>query len=120
MNRRQPSALSLVAALVLGAGVARAQSAEAPHDTFFFIGEINKASIVMLAETGLVPRPLAGRIAKGIRTAIDSQALPGAPRPADYSTSSRWSSPPPYRTPPACTADAAGRTSSPLGEADAR
>ena len=74
------AAAGLVAA---GAAVPGAQSV-APHDTFYFIGEINKASIVMLAETGIVPRPLAGRIAGGIRTAIDSQAAPGSPRPTDY------------------------------------
>jgi argininosuccinate lyase len=73
--------VAVVAVMVV---VARAQSAAPPHDTFYFIGEINKASIVMLAETGIVPRPLASRIARGIRTAIDSQAVPGAPRPTDY------------------------------------
>jgi argininosuccinate lyase len=70
--------------LVLGSAVASRAQTAAPHDTFYFIGEINKASIVMLAETGIVPRPLAGRIAGGIRTAIDSQAAPGSPRPTDH------------------------------------
>ncbi len=74
----------VLAALALSVVSARAQGAAPPHDTFYFIGEINKASIVMLAETGIVPRPLASRIARGIRTAIDSQAVPGAPRPTDY------------------------------------
>src|SRR3954467_9489459 len=73
-----------IASGLAAAGVARAQGAAPVPDTFYFIGEINKASIVMLAETGIVPRPLAGRIAAGIRTAIDSQAAPGSPRPADY------------------------------------
>jgi argininosuccinate lyase len=66
------------------AGASRAQGAVEKHDTFYYIGEINKASIVMLAETGLLPKGLAGRIANGIRTAIDSQAAPGSPRPTDY------------------------------------
>jgi len=74
----------VVAGLALTVVAVRAQSTATPHDTFYFIGEINKASIVMLAETGIVPRPLASRIARGIRTAIDSQAVPGAPRPTDY------------------------------------
>ena len=53
-------AVSTVAAgLVLVSALApRAQAAAPSHDTFYFIGEINKASIVMLAETGIVPRPL--------------------------------------------------------------
>jgi argininosuccinate lyase len=80
--------LTIVAAavglVVLGGGAPRAQSAGQTHDTFYFIGEINKASIVMLAEVGLLPGPLAGRIARGIRVAIDSQAAPGSPRPTDY------------------------------------
>src|SRR3954466_11703516 len=74
----------LVAGLALACVSVRGQSAAPPHDTFYFIGEINKASIVMLAETGIVPRPLASKIARGIRTAIDSQAAPGSPRPGDY------------------------------------
>jgi argininosuccinate lyase len=78
-------AVSAVAAgLVLAAASVRAQDAAPVHDTFYFIGEINKASIIMLAYTGIVPRPLAGRIARGIRTAIDSQAAPGSARPTDY------------------------------------
>jgi hypothetical protein len=74
----------VVAGLALAVVGARAQSSAPPHDTFYFIGEINKASIVMLAETGIIPRPLASRIARGIRTAIDSQSSPGASRPTDY------------------------------------
>src|SRR3954463_14712973 len=82
---KQLTTIRLVAAgLALAVAAAAAQGAAPPHDTFYFIGEINKASIVMLAETGIVARPLAGRIAKGIRTAIESQNAPGSPGPTDY------------------------------------
>ena len=73
--------------LLIAAGLAavrgeatRAQSREV-HDTYYFICEINKASIVMLAESGIVPEPLAGRIAKGIQEVIVSLAVK---RPNDY------------------------------------
>jgi argininosuccinate lyase len=79
-----PAIAASAMGFVLAAASLRAQGTAPAHDTFYFIGEINKASIVMLAETGIVPRPLAGRIARGIRTAIDGQAAPGSPRPTDY------------------------------------
>jgi argininosuccinate lyase len=49
-----------------------------------FLDSINKASIVMLAETGIVPRATAGAIARGIAQVI-AQAGEGPPRTsADY------------------------------------
>jgi len=49
-----------------------------------FLDQINKASIVMLDATGIVPHPVAGRIAKGIAQLIahERQSLPR--RSADY------------------------------------
>jgi len=38
-----------------------------------WLDEINKASIVMLAETGIVPKDVAQRIAKGIAAVIDNE-----------------------------------------------
>lgn len=46
-----------------------------------FLDDINKASIVMLAETGIVPRTTAGAIAKGIAQVA---AEPHEQRSADY------------------------------------
>jgi argininosuccinate lyase len=84
VSRKAVSAF-IGAVLILPAAWAQSGSQSSPpHDTFYFIGEINKASIVMLAERGIVPQPLAGKIAHGIRVAIDSQAAPGSPRPTDY------------------------------------
>jgi argininosuccinate lyase len=49
-----------------------------------FLDRINKASIVMLAETGIVPRPVAAAIARGIAQVI-AQERTGTPRrSADY------------------------------------
>ena len=47
-----------------------------------FLDEINKASIVMLCETGIVPRSLGGRIARAI--AQVTADTPRAERSADY------------------------------------
>lgn len=51
-----------------------------------FLDQINKASIVMLAETGIVPRDVAQRIAKGIAQVIDNESKDPAARrtSADY------------------------------------
>lgn len=53
-----------------------------------WLDEINKASIVMLAETGIVPKDVAARIAKGIAQLTDNEktgASNAAPRSsADY------------------------------------
>ena len=53
-------------------------------DAFDRLTEINKASIVMLAETGIVPKPMASRIATGIRTVAANEDQPGAQRSGDY------------------------------------
>ena len=58
--------------------------AQTDHDDFHHLGEINKASIVMLAEVGLVPPPLASTIASGIEQVIAEQAQPDARRSSDY------------------------------------
>ena len=74
-------ALALVLNSVLYAVPASAQS---DHDDFYHLGEINKASIVMLAEVGLVPEALAATIAAGVDTVIDAQGKPDAQRSSDY------------------------------------
>jgi argininosuccinate lyase len=49
-----------------------------------FFDQINRASIIMLEEGGLVPHPMAARIADGIERVIASENASGAPRSADY------------------------------------
>src|SRR5215813_12578567 len=53
-------------------------------DSFDRLSQINNASIVMLSETGLVPKPVAARIARGIEAVIADEAKPGARRSNDY------------------------------------
>src|SRR5438105_725890 len=49
-----------------------------------FLDQINKASIVMLDETGIVPRATAAAIAKGIAQVIARARETSARRSADY------------------------------------
>ncbi len=75
----------LVAALLGAAALAPAfAAAQTERDDFHYLGEINKASIVMLAETGLVPGSLGAGIAAGIAQVVAEQGEPGARRSADY------------------------------------
>jgi argininosuccinate lyase len=49
-----------------------------------FLDQINQASIVMLAETGIVPHAVAGRIAAGIAQVIAQERATPQTRSADY------------------------------------
>ncbi|OGA49263.1 MAG: hypothetical protein A3F74_09015 [Betaproteobacteria bacterium RIFCSPLOWO2_12_FULL_62_58] len=49
-----------------------------------FLDQINKASIVMLGEAGIVPHPVAGRIASGIAQVIAKERASPRQRSADY------------------------------------
>src|SRR5262249_4656495 len=49
-----------------------------------FLDWLNKASIIMLAETGIVPRPVAARIARGIAELIEHERVNPPTRSADY------------------------------------
>ena len=80
MSRGQLAA-AMVLGMAFGATPAHAQPAQ---DDFHHLGEINKASIVMLAEIGLVPEPMAAEIARGIAAVVAGQDEPGAARSSDY------------------------------------
>ncbi|RYF25740.1 MAG: hypothetical protein EOO23_08850, partial [Comamonadaceae bacterium] len=53
------------------------------QDVFYWFGRINMASTVVHAEQGIIPAPLAGRIARGVSFSIDQAAQPGGKRPTD-------------------------------------
>ena len=57
-----------------------------PHsrDDFAYLTEINKASLVMLRETKIVPEAVAARLAHGIDSVTEGNAKAGAERPRDY------------------------------------
>ncbi len=80
MSRIRRPVLFFVALALAPAAVA----AQDARDDFHHLGQINKASIVMLAETGLVPEPLGATIAAGIAQVIAEQDEPGSRRSSDY------------------------------------
>ncbi len=53
-------------------------------DDFHWLAEINKASLVMLAEQEIVPKGAAGEIARAVSQVIADGDKPGAARPGDY------------------------------------
>lgn len=54
------------------------------HDAFHWMGAMNKASAVMLAEQGIITAPLAKAIADAVTTVGEEGARPGAERPGNY------------------------------------
>lgn len=79
----RPVMIAVLAGLAL---VRPAWSAEDEnfHDVFARIDEINRASLVMTVETGIVPRPLGKTIAKALDQVAADAATSGAKRPDDY------------------------------------
>ena len=80
MSRIRRLSTFVVTFALVPAGV----SAQDARDDFDRLGQINKASIVMLTETGLVPESLGATIAAGIAQVIAEQDEPGSRRSSDY------------------------------------
>ncbi|MBP6901538.1 MAG: argininosuccinate lyase [Burkholderiaceae bacterium] len=53
------------------------------QDLFYWFGRINMASTVANVELGIIPKTLAGPIARGVAHSIDQAARPGGKRPSD-------------------------------------
>jgi argininosuccinate lyase len=68
----------------IGALVMIVPAAAQQRDPFYWLGEINKASTVMVVERGIVPKQLGTRIADAVRQVITAGDRPGAPRSGNY------------------------------------
>ncbi|CCF37911.1 argininosuccinate lyase [Colletotrichum higginsianum] len=66
----------------MGYGVSPEDLPVPGRDTFFWLGEINKASAVINSDEGLLDRAAAIRIASGLQKLLDSANEPNAPRPS--------------------------------------
>src|SRR5689334_7558659 len=62
----------------------RPTAAPPSQDGFWRLSQINRTSIVILIESGLVSRPLAGQAAAGIQEVIADQGRSGAKCSGDY------------------------------------
>src|SRR4030095_11640701 len=74
---------SLMGLLLIAALFARA-SAQERRDEFYYLGEMNKASSVMVVEQGIVPKTLGKTIAESVSQVIANGEKAGAKRPGDY------------------------------------
>lgn len=84
---RRAGRLALLPLLLSLSAVALAadpQAGKAAHDNFHFLGEMNKASTVMVVETQIVPPELGKKIALAVGQVIRDGNQPGAKRPGDY------------------------------------
>ena len=79
-GNRRVLACGFLAVATIFAGTAAAQT----RDSFYWIGEQNKASVIMLAEKGIVTKELAAKIAQSVTQVIAEGGKPGAARSTDY------------------------------------
>lgn len=71
-------------ALSIALGSVHAAEKKDVHDNFYFLGEMNKASTVMVIENDIVPKDLGKKIVSAVDQVIKDGDKPGAERPADY------------------------------------
>ncbi|WP_213941768.1 argininosuccinate lyase [Pseudomonas sp. dw_612] len=71
-------------ALSFSLGSAQAGEKKEVHDYFYYLGEMNKASTVMVIENNIVPKDLGKKIVAAVDQVIKDGDKPGAERPADY------------------------------------
>lgn len=84
-TQRTARAFALATAELLGSDMPESPGLDtACDDLFCNIGEVNKASLVMLAEQGLLNEELATRIAQSLNEVLEEQTGEGAKRSSNY------------------------------------
>jgi argininosuccinate lyase len=81
MGAKRHHGIVCIVALFLAAGTATAQER---RDEFYWLGELNKASTVMVVEQGIVPKALGRTVADAVAQVIADAGKPGAKRSGDY------------------------------------
>ncbi|SFK61682.1 lyase family protein [Falsiroseomonas stagni] len=72
----------MTAAIIAGAMATEALAQPAPRrDEFYWLGQINKASVIINSQEGLLDPAIAPRIARGIDTVLRAGDQPGGRRP---------------------------------------
>src|ERR1035437_3390193 len=69
---------------LMGRQIEPIATSSAGHDAFHWVGEMNKASAVMVVEKGIVSATLGKTIADAIARVIEDGAAPDAERPGNY------------------------------------
>lgn len=83
-SRRLAAAGLLALALPGVQAEAASGGASGLHDNFFWLGQFNKASIVMTTEQGILPADIAQKTARAVAQVIAEGDKPGGKRPGDY------------------------------------
>jgi|GEM_PF-2679078 hypothetical protein len=74
----------LIGLVLVSAFLGARGSAQERRDEFYYLGELNKASSVMVVEQAIVPKALGRVLAESVSQVIADGDKPGAKRPGDY------------------------------------
>src|SRR5262249_10584544 len=81
-----PAVVPLCAVFLCSSPAFAQQSQTPPRDEFFWLGEINKATLVINTDEGLLDKAMAPRLAAGVAKVIADGNQPGAKRPSTVIT----------------------------------